>query len=144
MASVVQTEYTRGEVVQTVALPAGAYSNPFLEHCVIEDDVFLLTFEMDRVLDGVASRFTQQTLLTILSEKKMEVDIKPSIEGDNLVIRMETNAKACKTCGVYNMPGRPRVKLSRCARCLDICYCSRVCQTADWASHKPQCRRTVP
>jgi hypothetical protein len=144
MASVVQTDYSRGELVQTVDLPEGVYSNASLERCVVEEDTFFLTFEMDRMVDGVESRLTQQTLLTILSEKTMELKINPSIDGNKLLIRMETNAKACKTCGVYNMPGRPKVKLFRCGQCLDPCYCSRACQTADWVIHKPQCRRTVP
>jgi len=141
---ILQTDYTRGEVVQTVELPEGVYSNPVVLSCVVEEDIFLLTIEIDRELDGVQSKFTQQTLLTILSVKKMELKINPSIDGNKLLIRMETNAKACKTCGVYNMPGHRKIKLFRCARCLEPCYCSKACQTVDWSSHKPQCRTAAP
>mmetsp|Transcript_20396 Transcript_20396/g.36830 ORF Transcript_20396/g.36830 Transcript_20396/m.36830 type:complete len:220 (+) Transcript_20396:101-760(+) len=30
-------------------------------------------------------------------------------------------------------------KLSRCARCKKICYCSKVCQTTAWNQHKMSC-----
>ncbi|WVQ75700.1 hypothetical protein IAR50_005330 [Cryptococcus sp. DSM 104548] len=32
-----------------------------------------------------------------------------------------------------------RVKLNRCSGCKTLHYCSRECQLADWASHKPEC-----
>ena len=31
-------------------------------------------------------------------------------------------------------------KLSKCAGCLSVRYCSRACQTHDWKSHKPICK----
>ena len=32
---------------------------------------------------------------------------------------------------------------SRCGRCKVILYCSRACQTADWAAHKSMCTTIV-
>lgn len=44
-------------------------------------------------------------------------------------------ALACITC----KKSPPEVSLQRCARCPKARYCSRVCQTADWPSHKASC-----
>jgi hypothetical protein len=124
----------------TVELPEGEYSNPVVVGCsLIVDDTFILTVEMDRVVRGLKNKFTQQTVLTLFSEKRMRVMFNPWIEGNNLKIGLETSAKACKTCGAYNMPTRPKVKLFRCSRCRDACYCSRECQAADWQNHKLGC-----
>ncbi|KAJ7704164.1 hypothetical protein B0H16DRAFT_1747739 [Mycena metata] len=34
-------------------------------------------------------------------------------------------------------------KLEKCARCRTAMYCSRECQKADWARHKPYCKMTT-
>mmetsp|Transcript_13680 Transcript_13680/g.32821 ORF Transcript_13680/g.32821 Transcript_13680/m.32821 type:complete len:403 (-) Transcript_13680:293-1501(-) len=48
-------------------------------------------------------------------------------------------ARGCKTCGQGDATdGR---KLSCCAQCGLIWYCSRECQLADWKSHKVSCKQ---
>lgn len=44
-------------------------------------------------------------------------------------------------------PGRFKreyVKLKRCGGCLQVDYCSRECQRADWAQHKNGCKSANP
>jgi hypothetical protein len=38
----------------------------------------------------------------------------------------------------------PASKLSRCAACKNVSYCSRACQRAHWPTHKPACHTTAP
>jgi hypothetical protein len=49
----------------------------------------------------------------------------------------------CSTCGKHAMGGsEPLVKMSSlfmCSACHKVYYCSRECQRADWAQHKPAC-----
>lgn len=45
----------------------------------------------------------------------------------------DQDAPVCSYCGA---PG----KLSKCAACLSVKYCSRACQSHDWKIHKPSCK----
>ncbi len=45
---------------------------------------------------------------------------------------------AAGTCGVATPTSR---KLKECNGCHSVRYCGRVCQKADWPSHKPECKR---
>mmetsp|Transcript_26323 Transcript_26323/g.70248 ORF Transcript_26323/g.70248 Transcript_26323/m.70248 type:complete len:242 (+) Transcript_26323:37-762(+) len=44
-------------------------------------------------------------------------------------------AQCCAHCGATNL------RLLRCARCLDVTYCGKLCQRAAWSCHKPSCRQ---
>ncbi|TDL24581.1 ankyrin [Rickenella mellea] len=46
--------------------------------------------------------------------------------------------RACKVCG--KSPNE--AKLSFCAKCRLVKYCSRECQKNDWKAHKPMCKST--
>jgi MYND finger len=41
--------------------------------------------------------------------------------------------RACARCGRGD-------NLKKCRRCMAVRYCSKECQTADWAAHKGACR----
>ncbi|KAJ1474487.1 hypothetical protein T484DRAFT_1832246 [Baffinella frigidus] len=43
-------------------------------------------------------------------------------------------AAACEECGIRT------AELKKCARCLQVAYCSKGCQTAGWRQHKKSCR----
>jgi len=45
--------------------------------------------------------------------------------------------KTCAKCGQYPTAGN---QLRRCGSCLAVKYCSSVCQTEDWASHRLVCK----
>ncbi|KAJ7150682.1 hypothetical protein C8R46DRAFT_1305323 [Mycena filopes] len=46
-----------------------------------------------------------------------------------------------QTCGNCFQSQRSHAsKLSRCARCVHVSYCSKKCQTADWPQHKQACK----
>jgi hypothetical protein len=49
---------------------------------------------------------------------------------------MET--ASCQKCGKGKAEG---MKLSFCGACRSVSYCSRVCQKADWKTHKTICKR---
>lgn len=46
------------------------------------------------------------------------------------------NDISCPTCSQQV----PRKKARRCAQCKSVYYCSKVCQSTDWHSHKTHCR----
>jgi hypothetical protein len=49
---------------------------------------------------------------------------------------------ACEGCGVdENCAADGTVaNLRKCAKCLEVRYCSRECQKSDWKSHRPFCK----
>lgn len=49
--------------------------------------------------------------------------------------------RVCSHCGKSGGDG---VKLQACARCQDVLYCGRECQTSHWPSHKPECKPKQP
>ncbi|CAE6381532.1 unnamed protein product [Rhizoctonia solani] len=48
--------------------------------------------------------------------------------------RLGTTIGNCQTCG-----GRGKPNLEMCSRCKRARYCSRICQRADWPTHKKSC-----
>jgi len=49
---------------------------------------------------------------------------------------------ACEGCGVDETCAVDETasNLRKCARCLEVRYCSRGCQKSDWKSHRPFCK----
>jgi hypothetical protein len=47
--------------------------------------------------------------------------------------------KSCRNCGKKE-GGETGVKLKRCARCLEVVYCSSECQKKDWRKHRMECK----
>lgn len=45
--------------------------------------------------------------------------------------------RVCAGCGKWDTDG---AKLSRCARCATVMYCSRECQAKDWKEHRKVCK----
>ncbi|AEO68269.1 uncharacterized protein THITE_52613 [Thermothielavioides terrestris NRRL 8126] len=45
--------------------------------------------------------------------------------------------KACRNCG--KTEEQDGVRLKRCLRCLEVAYCSNVCQKLDWKKHRMEC-----
>ena len=45
---------------------------------------------------------------------------------------------ACTNCAGASEAG---FKGRRCGGCRLVCYCGEACRDADWARHRPQCRR---
>ncbi len=43
--------------------------------------------------------------------------------------------KECASCGI------PLIKSKKCGVCLNVMYCSRECQKANWVTHKPNCSK---
>jgi len=48
--------------------------------------------------------------------------------------------QACRQCG--KVGGTPGVKLRKCARCLEVAYCSAECQKTDWRKHRMECKES--
>jgi hypothetical protein len=46
-------------------------------------------------------------------------------------------ARTCATCHAQRLLSEPAFQ--RCAGCRKVVYCSRGCQQAGWAPHKPRC-----
>ncbi|KAL2128425.1 hypothetical protein VTI74DRAFT_9200 [Chaetomium olivicolor] len=47
----------------------------------------------------------------------------------------------CRNCGrTEEERADPPVKLKKCARCLEVAYCSPQCQKADWRKHRMECQ----
>ena len=49
----------------------------------------------------------------------------------------EEGKQCCNRCGKTN------AKLAKCGRCMSVFYCSKVCQTADHATHKKECKHLL-
>ncbi len=49
----------------------------------------------------------------------------------------EDEKQCCNGCGKTN------VKLSKCARCLSVFYCTKQCQHMDYATHKKECKNLL-
>ncbi|KAK7681343.1 hypothetical protein QCA50_015434 [Cerrena zonata] len=58
------------------------------------------------------------------------------VDAFGIVSVEDTISIATDSCGFC---GKRDVKLSRCRTCKKAVYCDRVCQTADWKSHKSMC-----
>ncbi|XP_072535231.1 putative protein MSS51 homolog, mitochondrial [Salminus brasiliensis] len=50
--------------------------------------------------------------------------------------RMEESFQFCARCGKKPSDTEP---LKRCARCVNVYYCSKACQKEDWSGHKRYC-----
>ena len=51
---------------------------------------------------------------------------------------LSRNRKCC-CCGVIRLDGEPRYKI--CAKCEEVCYCSKECQKRHWPFHKAICKK---
>ncbi len=49
----------------------------------------------------------------------------------------EDEKQCCNGCGKTN------IKLSKCARCLSVFYCSKQCQHMDYVTHKKECKNLL-
>jgi len=73
---------------------------------------------------------------------KPEIDLDPKFRSGGyrkvpkVVSKGQQRARRCTNCAQAPPAG---LKLSICGKCKSTLYCSRECQTADWASHKPAC-----
>jgi hypothetical protein len=55
---------------------------------------------------------------------------------------VELVTAACEGCGVDEICAADgtAANLRKCAKCLEVRYCSRECQKSDWKSHRPFCK----
>ena len=55
---------------------------------------------------------------------------------------VELATVACEGCGVDETCAADGTtcNLRKCAKCLEVRYCSRECQKSDWKSHRPFCK----
>ena len=61
--------------------------------------------------------------------------VLPSSAGRSASVTLVVSRPACRRCGVRDGLWGRRANLVRCARCLDVYYCSRECMIADWEAH---------
>ena len=85
--------------------------------------------------------------LTAAASGALTIDVlrwadAPAVPAANLSLRVAApplgsrEGPRCAACG-----GRPKAgaKLSRCARCKNVSYCSAECQRGHWPKHKAAC-----
>ncbi|KAH3788513.1 hypothetical protein DPMN_166658 [Dreissena polymorpha] len=63
--------------------------------------------------------------------------VGPTRPDDHEVIEatpLRPHGQRCKCC---NLPGCTQ----SCARCMNVFYCFKSCQTCDWPTHKQTCKR---
>jgi hypothetical protein len=58
---------------------------------------------------------------------------------------VELAAAACEGCGVDESCAADGTgsNLRKCAKCLEVRYCSRECQASDWKAHRPFCKSAI-
>jgi len=62
----------------------------------------------------------------------------PTGSSTTLITSMDPSAaRTCATCCAQRLLSEPAFQL--CAGCRKVAYCSRGCQRAGWAAHKPRC-----
>ncbi|XP_059893129.1 putative protein MSS51 homolog, mitochondrial [Gadus macrocephalus] len=78
-------------------------------------------------------------------------EYREAVEGKSKIIsfknykemfqKMEETFKFCTRCSKlpHNLSGAETLK--RCGKCLNVYYCSKPCQMADWPDHKKACKR---
>jgi hypothetical protein len=75
--------------------------------------------------------FVEQSEMPTDTEFYELLDMRGGIDQCNAA----NKAKFCAQCGRHSLQGQ----LMQCSKCKKVYYCSRVCQSFNWASHKQFC-----
>lgn len=82
---------------------------------------------------GFGTRVSEKTMFTFMRRYGINPGKIKSSDGG-----MGGEAGDVKECA-HSECRMPEAVLKRCAKCKNVWYCSRECQTADWSSHKVIC-----
>jgi hypothetical protein len=110
---------------------------------VPRDDTIASIMQLIRRQRGI--RITTQNLVlpvegnnVIIKNKFLTAgDLKPPSWKKARLCLMVSAPDPCACCGEME----PHVRLHRCPGCLDVFYCSALCQTTDWPLHRLGCAR---
>ena len=83
----------------------------------------------------------KQFFKTYRAEKASE---HPGHGWETSACPVELATVACEGCGVDESCASDGTasNLRKCAKCLEVRYCSRECQASDWKAHRPFCKST--
>ncbi|KAJ7757196.1 hypothetical protein DFH07DRAFT_1060641 [Mycena maculata] len=88
--------------------------------------------EVNKYQGGVAKHIQKETKISFISPVYCP--------GANVADQIEIGRRPRLSCAVCDVEQGPDVKLSFCAACSGVAYCSSNHQSADWPSHKAICR----
>lgn len=123
----IKYDYICAEVMELIKESKNHLLHVYI-HIMDKDNCMLFHEELPYDLSGMEEFFNEH-----LSSPGMKFF---DAEGKE-VSQVEIHTVECNTC-----KKKPPAKLSKCAKCQLIYYCSKECQTQDWKRHKLECGKS--
>jgi len=99
------------------------------------DSVFSEDSNRSQEMIDIQEKYTSQTHVELpLPKSNMLTTPKAQAKAEQ---KLKTNRKQCNFCRKISNTS------SRCSRCKSTYYCSRACQSKDWATHKVDCGKIM-